>query len=52
MNATILKIAAVTTVLAALDRTANIHDPSTIAAYDGKFYVVKGGEFKPNGSAQ
>ena len=43
--ATILKIAAVPAVLAltsisaALDGTVNIHDPSTIAACNGKFYT-------------
>jgi arabinan endo-1,5-alpha-L-arabinosidase len=45
MNATILKIAAVPAVLAltsisaALDGTVNIHDPSTIAVCNGKFYT-------------
>jgi arabinan endo-1,5-alpha-L-arabinosidase len=45
MNATILKIAAVPALLAlaslsvALDGTVNIHDPSTIAVCNGKFYT-------------
>jgi arabinan endo-1,5-alpha-L-arabinosidase len=45
MNATTLKIAAIPAVLAltsisvALDGTVNIHDPSTIAVCNGKFYT-------------
>src|SRR3954470_15705657 len=45
MNATMLKIAAVPAVLAltsisvALDGAVNIHDPSTIAVCNGKFYT-------------
>jgi hypothetical protein len=58
MNAPILKIAAVPTVLAstsisaALDGTAKIHDPSTITVRNGKFYFVKAGEFNPHGLPQ